>query len=104
MTFETKTVNRYFQIFNKQDRFIEFLSFPLEKPQLYTESHDHFAYFGNTEIERIRKQGEKTIRHMDLWINEFSHNMLAPAATFRFHVDYVNFLISRIYSASVAKS
>jgi hypothetical protein len=25
--------------------------------------HDHFEYFGNTEIERVRKQGEKTIRH-----------------------------------------
>ena len=28
-----------------------------------TDYHDHFEYFGNTEIERIRKQGEKTIRH-----------------------------------------
>ena len=29
----------------------------------YTDYHDHFEYFGNTEIERIRKQGNKTIRH-----------------------------------------
>ena len=30
---------------------------------LYIDYHDQFEYFGNTEIERIRKQGEKTIRH-----------------------------------------
>ena len=35
----------------------------MRKHELYTEYHDHFEYFGNTEIERIRKQGEKTIRH-----------------------------------------
>ncbi len=31
--------------------------------EIHTEYHDHFEYFGNTEIERIRKKGEKTIRH-----------------------------------------
>ena len=31
--------------------------------EIYTDYHDHYEYFGNTEIERIRKQGEKTIRH-----------------------------------------
>ncbi len=30
---------------------------------MYTDYHDQFEYFGSTEIERIRKQGEKTIRH-----------------------------------------
>ena len=33
----------------------------MRKHELYTDYHDHFEYFGNTEIERIRKQGEKTI-------------------------------------------
>ena len=35
----------------------------MRKHELYTGYHDHFEYFGNTEIERIRKQGEKTIQH-----------------------------------------
>jgi hypothetical protein len=35
----------------------------MRKHQLYTDYQDYFEYFGNTEIERIRKQGEKTIRH-----------------------------------------
>ena len=35
----------------------------MRKHELYTDYHDHFEYFGNTEIERIRKQDEKTIRH-----------------------------------------
>ena len=35
----------------------------MRKHELFTDYHDHFEYFGNTEIERIRKQGEKTIRH-----------------------------------------
>jgi hypothetical protein len=35
----------------------------MRKHELHTDYHDHFEYFGNTEIERIRKQGEKTIRH-----------------------------------------
>jgi len=35
----------------------------MRKHELYTDYHDHFEYFGNTESERIRKQGEKTIRH-----------------------------------------
>ncbi len=35
----------------------------MRKHELYTNYHDQFEYFGNTEIERIRKQGEKTIRH-----------------------------------------
>ena len=40
----------------------------MRKHELYTDYHDHFEYFGNTEIERIRIQGEKTIRHD--WITE----------------------------------
>ena len=39
----------------------------MRKHELYTDYCDQFEYFGNTEIERIRKQGEKTIRHD--WIN-----------------------------------
>ena len=35
----------------------------MRKHEMTTEYHDHFEYFGNTEIERIRKKGEKTIRH-----------------------------------------
>ena len=35
----------------------------MRKHELYTDYHDYFEYFGNNEIERIRKQGEKTIRH-----------------------------------------
>ncbi|NNK85162.1 MAG: hypothetical protein HKO91_06395 [Desulfobacterales bacterium] len=35
----------------------------MRKHELYTDYQDYFEYFGNTEIERIRKQGEKTIRH-----------------------------------------
>ena len=35
----------------------------MRKHELYTDYHDQFEYFGNTEIEQIRKQGEKTIRH-----------------------------------------
>ena len=35
----------------------------MRKHELYTDYHDQFEYFGNTEIERTRKQGEKTIRH-----------------------------------------
>ena len=35
----------------------------MRKHELYSNYHDHFEYFGNTEIERIRKQGENTIRH-----------------------------------------
>ena len=35
----------------------------MRKHELYTDYQDHFVYFGNTEIEWIRKQGEKTIRH-----------------------------------------
>jgi hypothetical protein len=26
--------------------------------EIYTDYHDHFEYFGNTEIERIHKQGK----------------------------------------------
>jgi hypothetical protein len=37
--------------------------FQMRKHELYTDYQDHFEYFGNTEIERIRKKGEKTIRH-----------------------------------------
>ena len=39
----------------------------MRKNTLYTDYHEFYEYFGNTEIERIRKQGEKTIRHD--WIN-----------------------------------
>jgi hypothetical protein len=28
--------------------------------EIYTDYQDHFEYFGNTEIERIRMQGEKS--------------------------------------------
>ena len=35
--------------------------------EIYRDYHDHFEYFGNTENERTRKQGEETIRHD--WIN-----------------------------------
>ena len=35
----------------------------MRKQEQHTDYHGHFEYFGNTEIERIRKQGEKTIRH-----------------------------------------
>ena len=35
--------------------------------EIYTDYHDHFEYFGNTEIERIRTQGERVIKHD--WIN-----------------------------------
>jgi len=35
----------------------------MRKNELYIDYHDFYEYFGNTEIERIRKQGEKTIRH-----------------------------------------
>lgn len=31
--------------------------------EIYTDYHDHFEYFGNTEIKRIRMQGEKVIKH-----------------------------------------
>ena len=39
----------------------------MRKHELYTDYHDYFESFGNTEIERVCKQGEKTIRHD--WIN-----------------------------------
>jgi hypothetical protein len=35
----------------------------MRKNELYTDYHDFYEYFGNTEIERIRRQGDKTIRH-----------------------------------------
>ena len=36
----------------------------MRKNELHTEYHNFYEYFGNTEmIERIRKQGDKTIRH-----------------------------------------
>jgi hypothetical protein len=39
----------------------------MRKHELYTDYQDQFEYFGNTEIERIRKHGDKTIRHD--WLN-----------------------------------
>ncbi len=39
----------------------------MRKYELTTDYHDHFEYFGSTEIERIRMQGEKVIKHD--WIN-----------------------------------
>lgn len=33
------------------------------KNALHTDYHDFYEYFENTEIERIRKHGDKTIRH-----------------------------------------
>ena len=35
----------------------------MRKNELYTDYHDFYECFGNTEIERICKQGEKTIWH-----------------------------------------
>ena len=35
----------------------------MRKHELTTEYQDQFEYFGNTEIERIRKKGEETVRH-----------------------------------------
>jgi len=35
----------------------------MKTQEIYTDYHDHFEYFGNTEIERIRMQGEKIIKH-----------------------------------------
>ena len=35
----------------------------MKTQEIYTDYHDHYEYFGNTEIERIRKQGEKIIQH-----------------------------------------
>ena len=34
----------------------------MRKHEFYTDCHDYFEYFGNTEIERIRKQHNKTVR------------------------------------------
>ena len=31
--------------------------------EFHTDYQDHFEYFGNTEIERIRMQGETVIKH-----------------------------------------
>ena len=31
--------------------------------EICTYYHDHFEYFGNTEIERIRTQDENVIKH-----------------------------------------
>jgi len=31
--------------------------------EICTDYQDHFEYFGNTEIEHIRMQGEKVIKH-----------------------------------------
>jgi len=36
---------------------------PNKKNELYADYRSFFEYFGNTEIGRIRKQGEKVIRH-----------------------------------------
>ena len=34
--------------------------------EISTDSHDHYEYFGNTENERIRMQGERVVKHV--WI------------------------------------
>ena len=34
----------------------------MRKYELYTNYHDFFEYFGNTEIERIRMQGNQAVR------------------------------------------
>jgi len=47
----------------------------MRKNELYAEYHDFYEYFGNTEIERIRKQGEKTIRHDWLIFNSTDEAM-----------------------------
>ena len=35
----------------------------MRKHELYTDYNDQFEYFGITEIERIRIQGERVIKH-----------------------------------------
>lgn len=35
--------------------------------EIYADYQDRFEYFGNTEIERIRMQGKRVIKHD--WIN-----------------------------------
>ena len=35
----------------------------MRKNELCTDYQDFFEYFGNTEIEMIRKKGDETIRH-----------------------------------------
>jgi len=35
----------------------------MRKHELYTDYQDQFEYFGNTEIERTRMQGETVIKH-----------------------------------------
>lgn len=48
----------------------------MRKHERYSDYHDHFEYFGNTEIERIRIQGGKTIRH-DWIIFDTVHEAMA---------------------------
>ncbi len=37
----------------------------MRKHELYTDYHDQFEYFGNTEIERIRKSNITTVSYVD---------------------------------------
>jgi hypothetical protein len=53
MKFETKTVNSYFHIFNKQDRFIEFISFPLEKPHLQVPIYENSTTLSQLQLSII---------------------------------------------------
>ena len=43
--------------------------------EIYTDCHDHFEYFGNTEIERIRMQGDCVIKHDWIMFNTVDEAM-----------------------------
>lgn len=63
MTFRLR-YKAYFYCYNRY-QFYESLSRVF--PEIVTGYHDHFEYFGNEEIERISRPGEKVIKHD--WIN-----------------------------------
>ena len=54
----------------------------MRKHELYTDYHDQFEYFGNTEIERIRKQGEKTIRHDWIIFDSFPYIVSSKVSSY----------------------
>lgn len=47
----------------------------MSKHAPHTDYQDHLEYFRNTEIERIRKQGEKTTRHDCFSIDSIDESM-----------------------------
>jgi len=47
----------------------------MRKNELCTDYHDFYEYFGNTEIERIRRQGDKTIGREWLIFNSVDEAM-----------------------------